>query len=272
MKPDLIERLLTRYASSPKHPAKWHILNLMLKATRKTTLVAPTQFGIMKLDTNDYVQAKIFHNGCYEPNTLKLVRALLRPGDCFVDVGANVGQFSLAAAALVGDTGRVLAFEPNPEICTDLMWNRRASAFGARVEVAAMALSDQTHLCEFEQPPALNRGMSRERRERSAEWYRVHATTLAEFCKHAGINRVRLAKIDVEGDEFRVVRGALAGGLHLENIIFEFEPSHYDSHAAAREILCFLKDKGYEITDVLGNADPQSFDECNVWAKLKEAR
>ena len=42
-----------------------------------------------------------------------VAQLLLRPGDCFVDVGANAGVFSLAAAAFVGDTGHVIAFEPS---------------------------------------------------------------------------------------------------------------------------------------------------------------
>jgi len=52
--------------------------------------------------------------GCFEPNEMHLLSKLLEPGGTFIDVGANIGLYSLAAARIVGPDGRVLAFEPSP--------------------------------------------------------------------------------------------------------------------------------------------------------------
>lgn len=54
--------------------------------------------------------------GDYEPSESRAIAAILRPGDTFVDVGANIGWHSLIASRLVGEGGRVYSFEPNPEI------------------------------------------------------------------------------------------------------------------------------------------------------------
>ena len=53
--------------------------------------------------------------GTYEADKQRLLQTLLREGDCFFDVGANVGFFTLLASALVGRSGRVVAFEPLPQ-------------------------------------------------------------------------------------------------------------------------------------------------------------
>ncbi|MEO6238809.1 MAG: hypothetical protein ABIQ52_17575, partial [Vicinamibacterales bacterium] len=55
-----------------------------------------------------------FYDEPYEPELAAAVRDALRPGDVFLDIGANVGFFSILAARLVGDSGRVVAFEPHP--------------------------------------------------------------------------------------------------------------------------------------------------------------
>src|SRR5689334_17792000 len=62
--------------------------------------------------TNQLSRA-LYVSGTYEPNTLCVVQALLRPGDCFIDVGANVGLFSLVASRWVGPAGHVYSFEPS---------------------------------------------------------------------------------------------------------------------------------------------------------------
>src|SRR5262245_49548095 len=69
----------------------------------------------MRLDLSKWADRSAFFLGrWYDLNTQLLMSALLRPGDTVVDVGANRGMFALAASRLVGETGRVVCFEPNP--------------------------------------------------------------------------------------------------------------------------------------------------------------
>src|SRR5207247_10291136 len=78
--------------------------------------------------------------GVEDPD-LALVGSLLAPGDIFIDGGAHVGMFTLVAAARVGPTGKVLAFEPAPAARDQLLQNLELSRF-PWVEVSARALAD----------------------------------------------------------------------------------------------------------------------------------
>src|SRR5688572_5258274 len=69
----------------------------------------------MTCDLRDHVQRQIYFFGAYEPIETYLFRLLLRPGMVVVDVGANVGLYTLIAAGEVGVRGEVHAFEPVPE-------------------------------------------------------------------------------------------------------------------------------------------------------------
>jgi FkbM family methyltransferase len=70
----------------------------------------------MKLDLTDWLQRRAYFTGrFYQEDLEELLSALLRRGDNFVDVGANIGLVTLLASRLVGDAGTVWAFEPNPE-------------------------------------------------------------------------------------------------------------------------------------------------------------
>lgn len=66
---------------------------------------------------DDYISRRITEQGVWEPYETSLLTSILRPGAVFVDVGANIGYFSVIAARLVGDSGMVFAFEPGRENC-----------------------------------------------------------------------------------------------------------------------------------------------------------
>ncbi len=159
-----------------------------------------------------------FYDEPYEPELAAAVRDALRPGDVFLDIGANVGFFSILAARLVGDSGRVVAFEPHPQAA-------------ARLEeaVAVNGLSDRIGLVQA----AVGRAAGTTRLFMTDD--SVLSTTdparspLAgeyTFARHVDVpqitlggwldvhpelsRRVRAIKIDVEGTEAEVVEGALA--------------------------------------------------------------
>lgn len=71
----------------------------------------------------DSISREVCFTGYYEPQETALVRSILRPGMNFVDVGANWGYFTLLAASLVGERGRVLSLEPDPRLFRKLSGN-----------------------------------------------------------------------------------------------------------------------------------------------------
>ncbi len=75
---------------------------------------------VFRIVPREQISRALYVSGTYEPSTLVVLRSLLRDGDVLVDVGANVGVFSLVAARWVGPAGRVIAFEPSSRECSRL--------------------------------------------------------------------------------------------------------------------------------------------------------
>ena len=93
----------------------------------------------------DYsVTPRLVRDGCCEPASERFVAKTVQGGDWFVDVGANIGLFSLLAAGKCGPFGRVFAFEPNPSVADLLMESAALNWCHDRIVVKRIALSDFT--------------------------------------------------------------------------------------------------------------------------------
>jgi FkbM family methyltransferase len=90
-----------------------------------------TFFGAnLTCDIRDFVPRRIFFFAIYEPNLTYFIQSCLRPGDTFVDLGANIGYFSLLAAEVVGAAGRVIAIEASPSTFSRLSDNVANNQYG----------------------------------------------------------------------------------------------------------------------------------------------
>ncbi|SOD02591.1 methyltransferase, FkbM family [bacterium JGI 053] len=158
-----------------------------------------------------------FHRDGYELESVALFETVLRPGCTVVDIGANHGYFTVLAAALVGAGGRVEAFEPNPAVADALAEVLARNDVAARVPVHRVALADREGHAEFfvsvspvndglssllASADALEHGVIR-----ADHSIRVPTQTYDAFAEGAGLERVDLVKIDVEGAEAMVLRG-----------------------------------------------------------------
>lgn len=90
-----------------------------------------------------HVSRQIREEGIWEPYETSLVIKLLSPGSVFVDVGANLGYFSVLAASLVGESGSVVAFEPDPANFELLTASIEGNHFGSRIKAVHAGLSDR---------------------------------------------------------------------------------------------------------------------------------
>ena len=146
-------------------------------------------------------------DGAYEPETVELLRGHLRPGDVFLDVGANEGFYSALAGMLVGSEGMVLAVEPQLA-CRDLLEiNLRINGVTrARIYTNAMGGADGEPGSLFRYAP-VNTGLSsivtHYHSTAGTEGFRF--VSLERILREAAIAHVNLAKIDVEGFEPEVV-------------------------------------------------------------------
>lgn len=148
----------------------------------------------------------------YEPGTWEAFIRILRPGDHHIEVGAHVGVFACLAAALVGESGGVTAFEPDKQNFHGLVKNKAANGF-THLDVKPWAVSDHAGPTVFYRcadndgghaiyDPGKQAGNPLTRQNPSRRI--VQAVTLDEMIDHP----VRLIKSDVEGAECAVLRGA----------------------------------------------------------------
>jgi len=154
-----------------------------------------------------------------------LLRDVLRPGDAFVDGGAHVGLYTFLAAALVGPSGRVVAFEPALETMAMLRENHALNGF-SWVTIHEVALADVQGRVPFWTLPRASGFSSLARPEVAGSRHvEVEITTLDDAV--ADLPRLKLVKLDLEGAECRAVRGAAS---LLEqtrpDFVIEVEPRH----------------------------------------------
>jgi len=184
----------------------------------------------------------------YEAEKAQLLRQVLRPGMTFVDVGANLGQFSLLAAKLVGPSGRVISVEPAPANAQLLSRSAQANgyhhltvvpcALGAESGRATLHLADACgmhSLCD--DAPGRDHGA-----------VEVEVLTLDDLARRYDLQSVDALKIDVEGFEMAVLRGArttLATNLGLRLFI----DVHVSLGVDARAVAALLADLGCDAID-----------------------
>jgi len=141
--------------------------------------------------------------GIYESGTQQLLKRLLRPDGVFYDIGANVGFFTLLASRLVGSGGRVLAFEPLPRNIHFLKRHIEMNS-AANVTIVENALGDHNGTACFDS----SRGPSAASISDVGD--QVQVRTLDSLCASSGIPGPTVLKIDVEGFEMPVLKGAEA--------------------------------------------------------------
>lgn len=157
----------------------------------------------------DEIDAQLYLYGTFEAITLGVLARCLRPADVVIDVGANIGYFSLELARTIGTRGAVHAFEPNPVTFHRLCENIRANGF-PNVHCHPVALGSQRTSVElFQEFPYRSADASLRHRGRAqGSCVTVHQERLDDFCTSRAISP-DLIKVDVEGAEMDVLRGAV---------------------------------------------------------------
>jgi len=166
------------------------------------------------------------HHEDYVQNQIKE----LKQGDTFVDVGANIGYYSLLAAKYVSDTGCVYSFEPSQREYTKLLTNIGINEARNVIPVNS-AVGKESSLVELEMKEYHTGGNSIAHGGIGAvNSVLVTQTSLDQFISEYRINKIDLLKIDVEGFEFNVLQGlenALSKKI-IEKILVEITPKFLD--------------------------------------------
>jgi FkbM family methyltransferase len=191
---------------------------------------------------------KTYVFGTYEPGVVRGLEELVRPGWTAVDVGANIGYFTLLMANLVGPQGKVIAFEPLAENLRILKENIQLNGH-ANVVVENLALMSRTERIELRSatPGAITWVASVKIDQNSAvESQSVEAVTLDEYVQTKGIAKVDFLKIDVEGAEASVLEGA-TDVLHRDKPVLLIEMHELDRFKDKHPAILKLRDHDYHL-------------------------
>jgi len=181
-----------------------------------------------------------------EPSVVRVASEILHHGDTAVDIGANVGFLTRAFSAMVGSSGRVFAFEPDPGTFSYLAYNTRRLP---QVVRSAAAISDRNGTITLHLHPTSAMSNSLVNAWEHAHSIEVTTFTFDEWTASIDLAHIDLIKIDVEGAEPLVLRGMLKtlALAHKPQIIVEFCPSNLGGQAAEEEIFQLFSDLGYKL-------------------------
>ncbi|MFF2805687.1 FkbM family methyltransferase [Streptomyces sp. NPDC058000] len=184
-------------------------LDVGLRQNPRRDQVVRTRYGfrVRVATTEDLIQRSILVHGCWEPQVSAFIAARLTPGSGLVDVGANLGYYSLLAAQLVGPEGMVVAVEPAPEMHSALRANIDLNGF-SHVRAVRCAITAEPGEVRLFVPHAGNLGAtSLIQPDRHEAELRVPGLPMTEAVTAEEFRRARIIKIDVEGAEGTVLAG-----------------------------------------------------------------
>ena len=175
------------------------------------------------------------------------IQALIRPGDVIVDVGANVGVYSVFFAERSGAQGAVFAFEPDPQNFARL---KRTTAKMATITAIEAAVGDQNGSIELFQSKGLNFDHRTYANPDDDESVSVAITRLDDV-EALQARPIRLVKIDVQGFEMSVLRGAsatLARNPQVK-VLLEYYPWGLSaSGSSPADFIAMLRTEGFVVT------------------------
>jgi len=233
---------------------KWNLL----KRFKGDGAIVTTPFGArLRLDFAN-VSAPFFWSGRYEPDETAVLRERVRPGATVCDVGANVGYFTLMLASLVGPSGRVVAVEANPSMAELLRRNLDLNPeLGRRVTIETRALGAAPGTADFFCPVRGHEGVGGLRDTKRAALGRVVQVPVVRFddvVRDHGLDRLDVMKIDIEGGERDLFRGARSTLSALRPVLL-FEGSPQNTKAwgyTVDELLRDVRAAGYGVTPLPG--------------------
>jgi FkbM family methyltransferase len=205
---------------------------------------------LLELSADQVVSKQIYWFGIFEVCEAKFFASLIRPGMVVIDVGSNIGQYTLLAAKRVGATGRVHTFEPSATNFALLKRNVSRNGFGDRVTLNQVALSSvSTAQRLLVAPDGGSNFLSSDASVVPNNWASeiVETTTLDDYVRNRGVERVDVVKVDAEGHDLEILQGAIATLTNQRPDLFvEFaERLLVRAHTTAHALLGFLTRLGY---------------------------
>jgi FkbM family methyltransferase len=232
------ERFLAR------HPTLTHSLMSLLRPVKQSSVI-DVHGHVINVDDDDYLGLTITR--IYEPDVTRFFQAHVLTGQVAVDVGANIGYFTLLFARLVGPSGRVIAFEPHAGNFRLLESNVAANGY-ANVELRQQAVGDRTGSAPL-YLSSVNPGDHRLVGRGGGESLTVDVVALDHKLPELR-GKLDWVKIDVQGGELDVLNGmrSLIRTSPNLTIVLEFAPIALEEFGAEPgQLLGLLQEAGFDV-------------------------
>ena len=269
----LRDRVLVGYARMPDHPFKLRLLRAFARSFNPKPMVRLPGGNLLRIAPDDYIGWYIIKHGDYEPQTVALAaRILSQTQGCFVDVGANVGLFTLAVCGIQGVN--VVAIEPDCENCARLRENVSLNK-AVNVRIFNGGVSSNVGVAAISARTKGNSGsvFTSDRSdvgEANQDWApMLRLEQVLSWLMPSGLPLL-LIKLDIEGAERDALDGIdWDGPWKPRNLIFEYNALSAEAWGSSRDMSVFFADRGYELFDVAGSPfDPDAaLIEDNIWAR-----
>lgn len=245
----MTKALLWYGVSAPDHRGKWRVLtaliNLLDIRLEDGTYVEERMGAWWNLRPSDYVHRDVFWFGEKDRWALYHILRLLPPNPVILDVGANFGYYSVRLAKEYGLASRVFAFEPNP--ATHELLKKNIALNGLTTVEAVMA-----GLADHEGTAGMASRLGNSGASTVVEGSGIQLTTLDRFWERQTLERLDFIKIDVEGFEEKLLRGA-AETLRrfLPLILIELSPPTLArTGSSVQRVLDLLDSYGYDVLEI----------------------
>jgi len=236
-----------------------NITNVGIKTTMHTRTIETRHGTFTVFDEDELVGLSLVTYGEYSEGEVEVFRKVLRSGDVAIDVGANIGALTVPMAKLVGEQGKVWAFEAS-DANLKLLYKNIEQNNLSKVEVLPFAASDKSGFLKVDKQSALH---AYSRRDINEGEFEVSCMTIDEL----KLAKVKLIKIDVDGHELQVLNGAVETIKRCRPIIYI-----ENEIAEKREALvAWFIDHGYRLywhRPYLFNIDNWRDDKKNIFGAL----
>jgi len=202
------------------------------------------------------VGRELLASRAYEPHVTDRLRQFLVPGGVFVDIGANIGYYTLLAARRLGREGRVIAFEPNPVSLKVLLLNTAPE--GDTIRVYPFAVSDREGFLSLMRIVSIasSKHVAEDELRYPSDVGLTYAVRLDDVLRDEP--RIDVLKCDIDGHDYRAIQGGLATLARTRPVVFaEFNPGTLRSFSEIDpvEYLRLFVGLDYRMTVLLRHAE-----------------
>lgn len=222
-------------------------------------IICRSKHFLLKLRSDSVLAEPFFVGAGFEESETALLRGLAKPGMRVIDVGASIGLYTVLLGKLIGPTGHVLSFEPFPPVVNYLKQNIKLNELN-NVTVIEKAVAEEEGTLDFHVYPkgcdvynSLGAANRPEEQIQAVQTIPVVVTSLDAVANKAGIETIDLLKIDVEGAEERVLKGAeklIRRSPKVQIVMEIYEPSAQQCGCSSARLIKMLSEWGFSMFEI----------------------